>query len=292
MRKVFQLPLGIVFSAARQRPFSPLSHLLIRQANTVIATSPQTQSYLHRPSVLIPHGVDCEAYRPAEDRERNWSDLGFGGRYGIGVFGRVRHQKGTDLFVEALIELLPRHPDFTAIIVGLAKPRDAGFVARMQHAIDRAGLGRRILFLGERPHQDLPGLLAAVSICVAPQRYEGFGLVPLEAAACGTPVVATRVGAAPDIVKDGESGLLVEPGQLSPLRDAIELLMGDAARRSAMGRASRRQALAEFDIAREVASYLGAYEAVWRSHRPLQATNAPLRRPEPEIAKLGSKHGC
>jgi len=265
MRSVLRQPIRIVFHAARQRPFSPLSHWMIRYADAVIATSPEAQSYLRRPSALIPHGVDCEIYRPAEDREAQWASLGLGGRYGIGIFGRVRRQKGTDVFVEALLELLPRHPDFTGIIVGLTKPSEAAFVARLKRRIEQAGLERRIIFLGERPAAELPGLLAAVSICVSPQRYEGFGLVPLEAAACGTPVVATRVGAAPSIVLDRKTGLLLEPDRLDALVAAIERLMSDAALRAAMGNAARRRAVEEFSVEREAEAYLAVYRSLWRS---------------------------
>jgi mannosyltransferase len=238
---------------------------MIKQADALIATSPEAQSFLRRPSALIPHGVDCDVYRPAEDRDAAWASLGLGGRHGVGIFGRVRRQKGTDLFVSALIELLPRHPDFSGIVVGLTKPNEASFLAKLKRRVEQAGLAHRIVFLGERPAAELPRLLAAVSICVAPQRYEGFGLVPLEAAACGTPVVATRVGAAPTIVEDGKTGLLVEPDRQEALTAALNLLMSDAAARAAMGAAARGRAMDEFSVEREVEAYLDVYRSLWRT---------------------------
>ena len=263
MRSVLRQPLRIVFSAARQRPFSPLSHWMIEHADALIATSPEAQSFLHGPSALIPHGVDCDIYRPAADRDAKWRTLGFGGRYGIGIFGRVRGQKGTDRFVAAMIELLPRHPDFTAIVCGLAKYSEASFLAKLKQQVREAGLSERIHFLGERPAEEVPHLLAAVSICVSPQPYEGFGLVPLEAAACGTPVVATRVGAAPDIVADSETGLLVDREDDVGLTAAIDRLMSEGALRADLGSAARRRAVERFSIAGEVEAYLGVYRALW-----------------------------
>jgi len=263
LRSMLRQPLRIAYSSARQRPYTGLSHWLIGGADAVIATTAKAQSFLHRASTLIPHGVDCAIYRPCEDRAAEWGSLGLGGRCGIGIFGRVRRQKGTDRFVASLIELLPRYPDFTGIVVGLAKASEAPFLHRLKRAVRRAGLERRLLFLGERPARELPRLLASVSICVSPQPYEGFGLVPLEAAACGTPVVATRVGAAPLIVEDGKTGLLVERDDAAGVTGAIERLMRDAELRVAMGRAARLKALREFDIAREVEAYLAVYRSLW-----------------------------
>jgi len=264
MRSVLRQPLRIVFSAARQRPFSALSHWMISHADALIATSPEAQSFLRGPSALIPHGVDCDIYRPAEDRDAEWRRLGLGGRHGIGIFGRVRRQKGTDRFVSALIELLPRHPEFTGIVCGLTKASESGFRAKLKRQVEEAGLSQRIIFLGERPAEEVPRLLAAVSICVSPQPYEGFGLVPLEAAACGTPVVATRVGAAPEIIADGETGLLVERDDEAGLVAAIDRLMNDASLRARLGTLARRRALEKFSIAREVEAYLAVYRSLWR----------------------------
>jgi len=263
LRSLLRQPLRVVFTSSRQRPYTRLTHWLIQHVDRVIVTTPEAAAFLRRPSFLVPHGIDGDVFRPVADRDASWAARGLGGRYGIGVFGRVRPQKGTDLFVEALIRLLPRYPDFTGIVVGLAKPRDAAFLAEMKHRVAAAGLEQRVHFLGERPADELPGWLASISICVAPQRHEGFGLVPLEAAASGTPVVATRVGAAETIVDDGRTGLLVDPDDFESLTAAMGRLMQDEVLRAELGAAARRKALEAFAISREVAGYFDVYRALW-----------------------------
>ena len=75
-------------------------------------------SFLKRDATVIPHGVDTDCYAPPADRAAAFAEAGLPGRYAIGCFGRVRAQKGTDVFVEAMCRLLPHYPDFTAVIVG------------------------------------------------------------------------------------------------------------------------------------------------------------------------------
>ena len=263
LRSLLRQPIRVVFTSARQRPYTRLTHWLIRHVDRVIVTTPEAGAFVRRSSHLVPHGIDGDVFRPVADRAAAWAAQGLGGEHGIGVFGRVRSQKGTDLFVDSLIRLLPRYPAFTAIVVGLTKPRDAGFLADMKSRVAAAGLANRVHFLGERPADELPGWLASISICVAPQRHEGFGLVPLEAAASGTPVVATRVGAAETIIDDGRTGLLVDPDDLDGLTGAIERLMGDKGLREEIGAAARLKALEASAIDREVAGYFEVYRALW-----------------------------
>ena len=85
------------------------------------------------------HGVDTDSYAPPPDRAAAFAESGLPGRYAIGCFGRVRAQKGTDVFVEAMCRLLPRYPDFTAVIVGAVVPEQQGFANELKTA-DR---GRR-----------------------------------------------------------------------------------------------------------------------------------------------------
>ena len=103
-----RLHVGGAEAAQRMEPLSS------RAMDAVIAASPEAESYLEVPSTVVLHGVDIARYRPAEDRNAQWAATGLPGKFGIGVFGRVRAQKGTDRFVHAMCRLLPRYPDFTA----------------------------------------------------------------------------------------------------------------------------------------------------------------------------------
>jgi mannosyltransferase len=143
---------------------------------------------------VIPHGIDLERFSPAEDQTVSWSKTGMPGEYGIINVGRVRPEKGTDLFVEAMIEALPKLPKATAIIAGATKPKDISFREKLETRIHQTGLTERIKFLGEIPSHELPALLKGCRALVALPRYEGFGLTPLEGMACGLPIVASKTG--------------------------------------------------------------------------------------------------
>lgn len=269
LRSVLRQHLRIVFTTSRQRPYKSFTGWVVRQADALIATSSEAASFVTAGAAVIPHGADCDLYHPAPNRKVAWAARGVGGRYGIGVFGRVRHQKGTDLFVDALLAVLPRHPDATAVIVGLVQPEDEAFVTGLRRRVAEAGLESRILFLGERPPDELPLWLAAVSIVVAPQRHEGFGLVPLEAGASGTPVVAARSGAAATLIEHGRTGLLVPAEDANALADAIETLMRDEALRIEMGRAARTRIAERFGVRGEAQSYVDVYRRLWTGAAPV-----------------------
>src|SRR5690606_2409943 len=111
---------------------------------------------------VIMHGVDTTLYAPPPDRAAAWTATKLPGRRGVGVFGRVRHQKGTDLFVEAMLRLLPARPDVTAVILGLTTPRERAFAEGLKARIAEAGLGDRILLLGEQPADSLPFWFRAI----------------------------------------------------------------------------------------------------------------------------------
>jgi mannosyltransferase len=186
------------------------------------------------------------------------------GRYGIGIFGRVRAQKGTDRFVDAMCALLPRYPDFTAVIVGSIKPEEIGFVADLKSRAAAAGVASRIIFLGELPMEEVRAWLRRVIVNVSPQRWEGFGLLPLEAGASATTSVATRVGAAPRLIKDGETGYLVDNDDMKLLEARLEQLMASPQATIAMGIAAHQHVLAEFSIEREAAAIRAVYERLWQ----------------------------
>ena len=132
----------------------------------------------------------------------------------MGCFGRIRAQKGTDVFVDAMIRVLGTHADAAAIVMGRAVDKDQDFVDNLKARVTDAGLGKRLLFLPEVPVWEMANWYQVLDLYVAPQRWEGFGLTPLEAMACGVPVVATRVGAFEELVVDGETGRLIDAGDV------------------------------------------------------------------------------
>lgn len=253
----------LIFNSAGQRRHTAFTRFLIRQMDEIIATSEISASFLEREATVIHHGIDLDTYKPPRDRLEAFAATGFPGKYGVGVFGRVRKQKGIDLFVAALIELLPKYPDFTGVIVGLITPDNLAFVDRLKTDIAAAGLSERIRFLGELPIDEVPGWYQNISIYVFASRVEGFGLTMLEAMAAGNAVVATRAGAAELVIEDGETGVLAPTNDVSALVEAIEPLMQAPDKIEAIGARARARVDQAFNRTREVAEIVGVYKKIW-----------------------------
>jgi mannosyltransferase len=267
LRSVLRMPLKLVFTSAAQRLRGSWSRFLLSQMDAVIAASPEAATYLAVPYDVVLHGVDTTRYRPAKNRDAEWAATGLPGKFGIGVFGRVRAQKGTDRFVDIMCRLLPRYPDFTAVIVGAITPDQKAFADALRAKISAAGLGDRMVFLDELPAGEVPAWLRRVTIVVGPQVWEGFGLVPLEAMASGTAVVATKVGAARHLIVEGETGHLVESNDVAGLEARIESLMRDPSAAAAMGRSGRAHVERNFSIDREAVGIQEVYDRLWGAGR-------------------------
>jgi mannosyltransferase len=255
--------LKLVFTSAAQRRHKALTRWLIARMDAVVATSAASASYLKVPARVIHHGVDIDLYHPTPDREQAWAEGGLPGRYGIGCFGRVRRQKGVDVFAEALIRLLPRYPEFTAVVIGQVTAEETAFAAELKDKIASAGLTDRILFLGERPPEELPAWFRRMSIYVFASRNEGFGLTLLEAMASGAALVASRAGAAEVVVEDGATGVLVPPGDVDALTAALEPLMADPALAAQLGARARQAVVERHSIEAEARAIVQVYRQVW-----------------------------
>jgi mannosyltransferase len=216
--------------------------------DAIIATSDISASFLRRHATVIPHGVDTDRYAPPADRAAAFAEAGLPGRYAIGCFGRVRAQKGTDVFVEAMCRLLPRYPDFTAVIVGAITVEQTAFAADLKKQIEAAGLSSRIVITGELPIEDVQRWYQRLTIYAFTSRNEGFGLTLIEAMAAGAALVASRAGAAELVVVDGVTGVLTPPGDADALVTALEPLMRDPASSAAMGERARARVQATFSL--------------------------------------------
>jgi len=263
LRKVFGLKFGLVFTSAAQRRHTALTRWLMKQQDAIICPSPEAASYLDLPATVVFHGVDAERYHAPASRAAEWKKADLPGKYGIGVFGRIRPQKGTDLFIDAMIRLLPRHPDWTAVVIGLAAPKDRPYEDALKRKVEQAGLADRIIFLGERPADEVPQWFRRLTVFVGPQRNEGFGLTTLEAMASGMAVVATTAGAAGHLVEEGVTGHLVGIGDDGALTARLDEVMAKPKTAAAMGKAGRERVLEKFAIDREAEGIFKVYETVW-----------------------------
>ncbi len=274
LRYVFRAPLKLLFTSASQRNHKSFTRWLIRHMDAVIATSRKTACYLHVPNTVIMHGIDTERFCPLPERDdsaRNHSARDDSAETAsvrlaqtgpllktVGCFGRIRHQKGTDLFVDTMIRLLPDRPGWNAMIAGRTTVEHLGFEKQLRERIAAAGLSDRILFVGE--HTDIERKYQELSLFVAPQRWEGFGLTPLEAMACGVPVVAADVGAFSELIVDGVTGTIIARDDLEAMVVATARLMDDPAWLEAASLAGVDHVCKNFQLEREAENLIAVYE--------------------------------
>ncbi|WP_083639494.1 glycosyltransferase family 4 protein [Xaviernesmea oryzae] len=261
LRDLLRMPLRLVFTSASQRRHTGWTKWLINQMDAVISTSEKTARYLKRDSAVIMHGIDIERFAPASDKASARRALNLPEQAKIvGCFGRVRAQKGTDLFVEAMLSLLPHRPEWVAVIAGRATSKHKAFERDLKNRAAQAGLGERILFVGEQTN--IHEWYRVLDLFVAPQRWEGFGLTPLEAMASEVAVVATEVGAFNEIIVTGpdETGLLVAADHSVGLTLGCAELMDDDPRRIMAGKRGRTRVSERFTIEGEAQAIGKVYD--------------------------------
>ncbi|WP_300055839.1 glycosyltransferase family 4 protein [uncultured Roseobacter sp.] len=252
--------LKLLFTSASQRKQTGLTRWLIRRMDAVVATSEKTASYLEGPSQVIMHGIDVTGFSPSPDRSALRDRLGVADAGPvIGCYGRIRAQKGTDVYVDAMIGLLRDHPTATALVMGRATAEHRNFEEDLRAKVAAAGLAERLRFMTEVPPEAMADWYRILDLYVAPQRWEGFGLTPIEAMACGCPVVATRVGAFEALVVEGETGILVEPGDPEAIRQAADHILSDPARLQQWSALSRAHVEQNFSIETEAATLVALY---------------------------------
>jgi mannosyltransferase len=266
LRRVFRADLRIVFTSTAQRHHTGMTNWLMKRMDGRLSTCDAAASYMkHPPDRIIPHGVDTERFHPAADRAAAWDALGLPGRRGIGVFGRVRSQKGVDVLLEAVLPILHDHPEFTVVVVGEVTPGARAFAQGLERLVADAGLSDRVVFLGKQPFERIPELFRAMSIVTALSRNEGFGLTVLEAMSSGVPVVASEAGAWPEIVEDGVDGWLVPVGDVTATRDRLRALMAEPDGLDPMGARGRSKVLARFTVEREAHALCEYYAELARA---------------------------
>jgi glycosyltransferase involved in cell wall biosynthesis len=187
---------------------------------------------------FIPNGIASRA--PSRDHDLR-AELGLGSGPLVGAVGALRPQKGYDILIQAAARLRNDHPDLRVLIAG-----DGPEKARLEALISELRLGDTVLLLGRR--LDVPELLAGLDVAACASHFEGSPLAVMEYMEAGLPIVATRVGGVPDLIEDGVHGLLVEPGDPAGLAVAIDDLLSEHARASALGTRARERRRREFDL--------------------------------------------
>ena len=251
----------LVFTSAAPKRHRRVLRLIMNRMDAIISTSKRAAGFLDWHTVVVTHGVDTNEFVP-KDKAKAKTEIGFTGKQLIGNFGRIRHSKGTDLLIEALLDVLPDDPDCTAIITGEAKESEAQYLLDMQTKITNAGLSERIVFWGDTPFENIKTLYQACDLCVAASRVEGFGLTPLEAMASGTAVLTSEAGFWPELIKPGENGEIFKTDQVADLAQKLRQILLNPETLAQMGKAGRDYVASHHSIQNEVDGIFSVYESL------------------------------
>lgn len=195
-------------------------------------------------------GVDLAVYEPPPGRS------GSATAAEVLFVGRLLHGKGLSLLLEAVAELRRRGLDVTVTVVGDGPAR-----AEVEAAAHSFGLSAHVRFLGSIGQDDLLARYGAADVFCLPSFAEGIPVVAMEAMAMELPVVTTRIMGIPELVEDGTHGLLVPPGRVDALIDALERLVRAPEERGRMGAAGREKVRADYDVARSARRMRSVLEA-------------------------------
>jgi len=217
---------------------------VLSRADAILAVSEGVKAYVLANgadplrTVVIPNGVDVSRFHPAVE-----SDVGqrLNGRFVMGFVGSLQRWHGIEILVQVIRTLLRRSDDYRLLIVG-----DGVLRSWLESQVEALGLDKAVTLTGPVPHDRVPGLIRRMDVALAPYPLlENFYFSPLklfEYMAVGTPVVGSRIGQIQEVVRDGETGLLVPPGDPQALVDQIERLRRDQNLREELGRAAALQA--------------------------------------------------
>jgi type III pantothenate kinase len=237
----------------------PLERRVARDVDVVLATCSDEVAELARMGVptehvrVVPCGVDTSRFAPGANECP-------AARPRLLSVGRLVQRKGFDTALRAL----PLVPEAELVVAGGPPPADLGRDAearRLRALADDLGVAERFSLLGQVSHAEMPALIRSADIVLATPWYEPFGITPLEAAACGRPLVGSAVGGLLDSVEDGVTGFLVPPRDPAALAAAVQVLLDDPATARRMGRAARRRAVSRYDwaqVAQETEAALAA----------------------------------
>lgn len=251
---------------------------LLTLANGIIAANPDERAdliwHMGVPTdkvCTIPPGVDLALFRPL-DRAESRAEIGIALDERVVLFvGRIDPIKGIDTLIEAAQLILSRETERppTFVIVGGDLDDDGapyGPLALVADTIRERGIAANFRLVGSQPQDELPVFYAAADIVAVPSRYESFGLVAVEALACGVPVVASRAGGLRFTIDEGVAGLLVKPQSPDALASGLESILNDDALRAAMS-AAARPSVKRYDWSNIAQQMTHVYHRLANGHR-------------------------
>ncbi len=245
---------------------------LARRTSVIIAGSEAIKDDILRydgvsPGIVrvIPYGVDVEKFDTPLSRDQARKMLGLpANRFYVGTVGRLEEQKGQSYLVDAIARLRREGMEVSLLLIGSGREEE-----NLRAQVSREGMTDAVLFLGTR--RDLPDLYRAMDVFALPSLWEGLPLALLSAMASGLPVVVTPVGGVPEVVKNGENGFLVPPGDSRALAAALRRVREDAEVASICGRSAAETVRAEYSHRRNAERIMEVYEEVLAGHRPARS---------------------
>jgi glycosyltransferase involved in cell wall biosynthesis len=230
----------------------------------------ETKPYLRPENIALIHSaVDPDRFSLERDRSL-LEEFGIRDRFVAGVTGRLREEKGHRHLIAAMPAIVKAIPEFTLLVVG-----SGSLEHELRQQAAALGMREHVVFTGFR--KDIARILAAIDVFVMPSLSEGLGTAILEAGAAGLPIVATRVGGIPDIVEDGETGLLVPAGEPGALAEAVIRMARDPDLAARCGAAAAEHVRAKFSEERLVERTEALYEMWLERKRARQADTGPDR---------------
>ncbi|MDP3937193.1 MAG: glycosyltransferase family 4 protein [Deltaproteobacteria bacterium] len=238
-----------------ERRAAPLAHRTILVSEALEASAREAGLPRRLRRRVIHSGIDRQAFLSARREDSLRAALGATkGSFLLGQVSKLWEGKGHETLLEAFDRLRRVHPESQLVLIG-----DGPLRTSIESTARRLGLADRTLFLGHR--NDVPALTAQLDAATLCSAYEGMGRVVVEAMAAGVPVIASRVGGIPELVREGRNGYLVPPGNASALAGRLGQLAGDGALRRRMSREARASVGERFDEGTMAAEIASVYRA-------------------------------
>jgi len=233
---------------------------VFKEASVIIVPSEQHRKHLinyqvpTEKMVVIPNGIDTNLFNPnvpvcdlKYDRDRF--------QFVVLYVGRIDEQKGLDILLKAFPEVLRRHPDTLLVVIGLCD--QASYLREIHGCLGE--IKGHVKFIESISHHQLPKYYKSADVLAFPSRYESFGMVPLEAMACGTPVVGTPVGVVANLIR--RAGVLVRKEDPENLAEALNKLLSESELRERLGKKGVELVSQKYRWEK----IIDRYEAIYRS---------------------------
>lgn len=261
-------------------PISRLATSLSSHATRVLAISTPVRHALEGmgyPSErirMVPEGLDLKLYQPADNGvlQDIRHELGVTPEDKVAVLvGMVMDWKGQDVLIDAAPAVLERYPNMKFVIVGESPPGAEGYAAKLREQVLRLGLAGKVLFSGYR--SDVPAVMQMADIVVhASTSPEPFGRVVIEGMVMRTPVIATNIGAPPEIIRQGNTGYLVPPGDPAALARTMLHILDQPDHAAEIGENAHREVLLKYSIQRHASLVESVFEELFWGAPPALAS--------------------